>query len=69
MRANGYTFQHKNSRKLHDIRKFLRVSGNCFMLCGSLISMVWSVLRLQMEETASRYGGQLRMHWISSWQG
>jgi len=26
------------------------------MLCGSIIK-VWHILRLQMEETASRYGG------------
>jgi hypothetical protein len=27
------------------------------MLGGSLVTMAWHVLRLQMEETASRYGG------------
>jgi hypothetical protein len=26
----------------------------------------WCVLRLRMEEKASRYGGQLRIYWISS---
>jgi hypothetical protein len=27
------------------------------MLGGSLVTMAWRILRLQMEETASRYGG------------
>jgi hypothetical protein len=27
------------------------------ILSGSPVTMVWRVLRLQMEETASRYGG------------
>jgi hypothetical protein len=27
------------------------------MLAGSLVTTKWSVLRLRMEETASRYGG------------
>jgi hypothetical protein len=27
------------------------------MLGGSLVTMAWRVLRLRMEETASRYGG------------
>jgi hypothetical protein len=26
-------------------------------VCGSLVTMAWPVLRLRMEETASRYGG------------
>jgi hypothetical protein len=29
------------------------------MLSVSLVTITWHVLRLQMEETASRYGGQL----------
>jgi transposase len=29
------------------------------MLSGSLVTMAWHVLRLQMEEKASRYGGYL----------
>jgi hypothetical protein len=27
------------------------------MLSGSLVTMAWHVLRLQMEKKASRYGG------------
>jgi hypothetical protein len=35
----------------------------------SLITTTWRVLRLQIEETASRYGGKLRIYWIiSRWQ-
>jgi hypothetical protein len=30
---------------------------NSPMLGGSLVTTAWRVLRLQMEETASRYGG------------
>jgi hypothetical protein len=47
-------------------------SGNTFpifhcisstaMSSGSLVTMAWGVLRLWMEETASRYGGQLRIY-------
>jgi hypothetical protein len=36
------------------------------MLSGSGVTTAWRVLRLQMEEKASRYGGQLRIYWISS---
>jgi hypothetical protein len=36
------------------------------MLGGSLFTTAWRALRLQMEETPSRYGGQLRMYWIRS---
>jgi hypothetical protein len=32
------------------------------MLSGSLVTTVWRVLRLRMEEKASRYGGQLRIY-------
>jgi hypothetical protein len=34
------------------------------MLSGSPVTMAWHVLRLQMEETASRNGGYLRIYWI-----
>jgi hypothetical protein len=33
------------------------ISNEKPMLSGSLVTMAWHVLRLQMEETASRYGG------------
>jgi hypothetical protein len=36
------------------------------MLSGSLVTTAWRDLRLRMEEKASRYGGQLRIYWISS---
>jgi hypothetical protein len=36
------------------------------MLSGSPVTTAWGVLRLRIEETASRYGGQLRIYWISS---
>jgi hypothetical protein len=36
------------------------------MLSGSTVTTVWSVLGLRIEETASRYGGQLRICSISS---
>jgi hypothetical protein len=39
------------------------------MLGWSLITTACRVLRLQEQETASSYGGQLQMYWISSrWQ-
>jgi hypothetical protein len=49
------------------------------MLGGSLVTTAWRVLRLRMEEAASRYGGvaanilnkQLRVAskgWSSSWE-
>jgi hypothetical protein len=36
------------------------------MLGGSLATTAWRVLKLRMEETASRYEGQLRIYRISS---
>jgi hypothetical protein len=36
------------------------------MLDGSLVTTAWLILRLQMEQTPSSYGGQLRIYWISS---
>jgi len=36
----------------------LKISSKT-MLGGSLVTMAWYILRLQMEEKASRYGGQL----------
>jgi hypothetical protein len=39
---------------------------NNVMLIWSPVTRLWRVLRLRMEETASRYGRQLRMYWISS---
>jgi hypothetical protein len=36
------------------------------MLSASLITTAWRVLRLRMEETASRYGGCLRIYRTSS---
>jgi hypothetical protein len=36
------------------------------MLGGSLVATAWRVLRLQMEETPSRYGGKQRIYGISS---
>jgi len=39
------------------------------MLGMSLVTTAWRVFRLRMKMTASRYGGQLRIYWISSrWQ-
>jgi hypothetical protein len=35
------------------------------MLGGSLVTTVWHVFRLRMEETPSSYGGQLRIYLIS----
>jgi hypothetical protein len=35
------------------------------MLGGSLVTTAWRVLRLRMEEKASRYGGQVRINLIS----
>jgi hypothetical protein len=35
-------------------------------LDGSLVTTAWRVLRLRMEETASSYGGKLRIYSISS---
>jgi hypothetical protein len=35
---------------------------NKAMLCGSLVTTAWRVLRLRMEGTASRYGGYLRIY-------
>jgi hypothetical protein len=32
------------------------------MLSESLVTTAWRVLRLRMEEKASRYGGQLRIY-------
>jgi hypothetical protein len=32
------------------------------MLSGSLITTAWRILRLQMEEMASRYGRWLRIY-------
>jgi hypothetical protein len=37
-----------------------------YTLGGSLVTMAWHVLRLRMEETTSRYEGQLRIYWIRS---
>jgi hypothetical protein len=44
---------------------------NCFFidtstLGGSIVTSPWRVLRLRMEETASKYGCYLRIYWISS---
>jgi hypothetical protein len=36
------------------------------MLSGSTVTAAWRVLGLRIEETASRYGGYLRIYWISS---
>jgi hypothetical protein len=36
------------------------------MLDGSLVTTAWRVLRLRMEETASRYGRYLRTHLLNS---
>jgi hypothetical protein len=36
------------------------------MLSGSPVTTAWRVLRLRMEEKACRYGGWLRIYWISS---
>jgi hypothetical protein len=36
------------------------------MLGGSLVTTTWHILRLRIEETPSRFGGRLRIYWISS---
>jgi hypothetical protein len=36
------------------------------VLSGSTVTTAWRVLGLRIEDTASRYGGWLRMYWISS---
>jgi hypothetical protein len=38
-------------------RQYLYNYVNCVIVCGSLVTTAWRVLRLRMEETASRYGG------------
>jgi hypothetical protein len=35
----------------------LKRSGRKFRVGGFLVTTAWRVLRLRMEETASRYGG------------
>jgi hypothetical protein len=36
------------------------------MLSGSTVTMAWRVLGLWIKKTASRYGGYMRIYWISS---
>jgi hypothetical protein len=47
-------------KKLHDIW-YLKIHITVFtevsMLSGSVVTMAWCILRLQMEEKASRYEG------------
>jgi hypothetical protein len=38
------------------------ISYDAAMLGGSLVTTAWRVLRLQMEETPSSYGGKLRIY-------
>jgi hypothetical protein len=34
----------------------------CCMLIGSLVTMAWGVFKLRVAETASKYGGYLRIN-------
>jgi hypothetical protein len=46
------------------------VNSDPFYMCGHVmwapLTMAWCILMLQMKDTASRYGGYLRMCWIGS---
>jgi hypothetical protein len=48
-----------SSEKIYLFFSFLLVTS---MLSGLLVPTAWRVLRLRMEETASRYGWQLRIY-------
>jgi hypothetical protein len=42
------------------------LTNHTVMLLGSLFNMTWSILKLQMEENASRCGGLLQICFIIS---
>jgi hypothetical protein len=53
-------------KNLHIINQLLVdktiIARAVIMLSGSLVTTAWRVLRLRMEEKASRYGGQLQIY-------
>jgi hypothetical protein len=52
-----HDFKNGSSRNKHFY--FVSVAS---MLCGSLVTTAWRVLRLRMEEAPSTYGGWLRIY-------
>jgi hypothetical protein len=62
-------FPYKNfawTTDLFNTLNFDDSSVQCSVLGRSLVTATGRVFRLRMEETASRYGGLLRIYWISS---
>jgi hypothetical protein len=59
-------------RVIERISSYMRVSMlrvdklSSTTLSASIVTTAWRILRLRVKATASRYGGWLRIYWISS---